>query len=791
MQNVRNVASKPAIVLGTAFTLGLFLTGLRIIILRAELNNATPVDSLALVARGSLQDWTILFFIAVITLALNYGNSAELQFRWSGVAFIMLGNLTLLLGITNVLAVGMLGEPLTLSWMKYSDIFNSYSTFDSILHLISPGMVLAVAAAMVVFNAISLLSAIQFNRWPKSGWKIIFCTAPYAALLITVSASAGSIPQQNIRGKLSSPSLAFVFSLYSKERYTPEFVQQDGDHPLETAAPSIKPEIKPGQIKNVVFFILESMPAKYAQGFDGQYPVTPNLLKHSAIGRRFTNAYSHAPASTYFLISLTAAIVPELSTNPMTYSYPNLRLDTIVSVLNERGFRSGYFDSADSRFQDADKYMVNSGFETVLDHRDWPCDVGVYENSYPDNEFLNTGNDLCTVGPMLDWIKQEPDRPFVVMMRTGMTHYPYFPGEQSRDYVEDEDLNRYLNAVRVGDEAFGMVMDYLTENDMLDATLVVVVGDHGEAFGEHGTISHASGIYDENLRVPLMLINPQLFSGGTSDVVTGVFDLAPTVLDILDIPAPPSWQGHSVFAEGRPASVLFFTPWNGFQIGFRQGTTKFIYNANSEEASLFDLAADPNEQNNLASQDPSATNRAKRILGQLVRNQNAWIDRLLRGAGEFEPLAASSYGPRQLKIHATGTRFRTAPKARISVDGEEVGHIEINAAPSNAETTASDEQIAAATTTFTLPLAQTKCSRRVEIQFLKDEWEGEGQTGDTDLFIDSVELDGTVYRPQQFELITKRAGGKRKEYFVMWRTGAFQINLNVGPDCISSALASR
>ena len=787
-RNVRKATSQPAFVLGTAFTLGLFLTGLRFLILKPELSNSSPPDAMALMARGSLQDWTIVLFVALITLGLSHNDGDETKFRWSGVVFLVFGNLMLLLGMANTIAVPMLGEPLTLAWIKYSDVFNSPNTFDSLLHLMNFGMVLAVAVTLVAFNVLSLLLAGVLNRWFRFGWQAVFVAAPYSALLIAIGVGTGNIPASNISGKLTNPAFAFVYSLYSPDRFIPNFEQDEFHVPLETAPPSIKPEIEPGQIKNVLFYILESTPAKYAEGFGGAYPVTPNLVKHSAIGRRFTNAYAHVPASNYFLISLMAAIVPELSSNNMSYSYPDLRLETIATVLNDQGFRSGFFNSSDNRFQNTEQYMSGAGVETVLDHRDWHCEMGIYESTYAASEYLNTSNDLCTVGPMLDWIKEEPDQPFFVIMRTGMTHYPYFPGERNQLYVEDEDQNRYLNAVRVGDEAFGLVMDDLKQNNLLDSTLVVVAGDHGEAFGEHGTISHASGIYEENLRVPLMLINPQLFTGDTSDVVVGMYDLAPTVLDILDIPAPPSWKGHSVFAEGRPASVLLFTPWNGFQIGFRQGATKFIYNANSEEVLLYDLESDPGEEQNLTTVDPSATDKAKRTLAQLVRHQNAWTDRLLQGTEAFAPQTASAIGPRQLTILATGTQYKTAPKARISVDGKEVGHIEVRAAPTNAHAEASDEQIAAATTAYTFSVDQGKCSRRVEIDFLNDEWAGEDQTGDTDLFIGGVEMDGKEYGPLQYELITKGAGGKWGDYFVMWRKGAFWVNLDVGPDCIFSDL---
>ena len=783
------------LIVGTGLTLALFLTGLRILILKNELSDLSLLEGLVLVVRGSLQDWAFVLFIVLAALGSIWRLGATHGLSWRVVAFVAFSGLILLWGIANVSSVRLLGEPVTMSWILYSDIFNSTYILDSILHIFNLKLVLTAAAVTTVFVVISFLSAVLLEKWVEIGWKAFLAALTLMILLTSFGAGIGD--GQIGRGKLSNPTIAFGLSFFSEGRLTPDFAETgDGSsvsfkQMLGRAKPSQRPDTESGQIRNVVLFILESTPTKYTQGFDGIYPTTPNLLKYSAVGRKFTNAYAHAPASNYFLVSAMAGIIPELSPFSMTYSYPNLRLESIADVLKARGFRTGFFNSADNRFQNTVGFVSHAGFDTVKDHRDWPCETGIYEATHASWKYLNTSNDLCTVKPVLEWIGRDPDRPFFLTFKTGMTHYPYYPGQNSQNYVADEYLNRYLNAIRVGDEAFGRVMDYLSEKNLLNSTLVVAVGDHGEAFGEHGSYVHAAALYEENIHVPLVLINPELFSGGSSDVIGGISDVAPTILDLLDIPAPKTWQGLSLFSQERYNGVLFFAPWKGFQIGFREGTKKYIYNAHSEQSWLFDLANDPNEQHNLAGEFPAEMERAKLIMAEWVTAQHEWVAYLLKGSGAEVPAASADTGPSELVIYATGTSFKSAPKARVRIDDKTIGYIEVTLAPVNAEMPVTETQIDAAVTKFKFSLEALDCAKRVEVFFLNDEWAGENLTGDTDLYIERIELDHRLYWPKHFTLGTARAGGAKDGYFKLWRKGGFWVELDVPPDCLARDLVSR
>jgi arylsulfatase A-like enzyme len=217
------------------------------------------------------------------------------------------------------------------------------------------------------------------------------------------------------------------------------------------------------------------------------------------------------------------------------------------------------------------------------------------------------------------------------MLWTTMTHYPYFAPQEEVDFATDDvELYRYLNALRHGDRALGRLLAALDRLDIADDTLVVVVGDHGEAHGQHGERGHGSQLYQENIHIPLVLINPRLFRGETSDAIGGLVDIAPTIMDILGLPPAPIWQGRSLLAADRPPRTYFFSPLAELLFGYREGDRKYIYNASRGSFEIYDLGRDPTEQQNVYNDDPEVRDA---ILGRLA----AWVqyqDRFIRSLAE-------------------------------------------------------------------------------------------------------------------------------------------------------------
>jgi arylsulfatase A-like enzyme len=160
---------------------------------------------------------------------------------------------------------------------------------------------------------------------------------------------------------------------------------------------------------------------------------------------------------------------------------------------------------------------------------------------------------------------------------------------------------------------------------VLDSTLVVVVGDHGEAFGQHGHYVHGVDLYEEEVHVPLMLINRRLFHGETDSTLGGMIDVAPTILDLLGATPPASWQGRSLFDSLRTRRVYLFTSRSRVLFGYREGNQKFIYDAGSNSAELYDLVKDPAESSNVIAAWPGTAQAGRERLAAWVQFQRRFL----------------------------------------------------------------------------------------------------------------------------------------------------------------------
>jgi membrane-anchored protein YejM (alkaline phosphatase superfamily) len=165
-------------------------------------------------------------------------------------------------------------------------------------------------------------------------------------------------------------------------------------------------------------------------------------------------------------------------------------------------------------------------------------------------------NDRDNVGALLDFMgRRQPDHPFFAFMFFESPHARYeFPPESvirtpyldrmnyaTMDLQRDIGLikNRYLNAVHHLDSQLARVFEYLEANGLLDNTIVIVTGDHGEEFMEKGRWGHASAFTEEQTRVPLLLHVPGE-APRDIDRMTSHLDLPATVLGLLGVSNPPS-----------------------------------------------------------------------------------------------------------------------------------------------------------------------------------------------------------------------------------------------------------
>jgi arylsulfatase A-like enzyme len=194
------------------------------------------------------------------------------------------------------------------------------------------------------------------------------------------------------------------------------------------------------------------------------------------------------------------------------------------------------------------------------------------------------------------------------------------------------------------DRRVGWLLDALDRRGLRERTLVVVTSDHGEAFGEHGLYLHGKGLYDELLRVPLLVAGPGVPAGLRVGAPVSLTDLAPTLAELLGVPCCAGAQGRSFAALLRGAApgerVVYAGSPNHAGRGTHalvEGSLKWIAHAGGGGA-LYDLAADPGETRDLAAERPADAQRLAARTEALVAETEALRTRRLarRGADELD-----------------------------------------------------------------------------------------------------------------------------------------------------------
>lgn len=577
---------------------------------------------------------TSVFAVALLLTRRRPRVCAVLPTVFRGVALI-----SVLLALINIRALAELSRPLSYQWLYYSHFFRSLDTYNALSTVLSwewPLQALAVCgmflvAEFVAFRVLSpavsrpvwrralLWSALPVGlgllagyRWvARPGRDLAYLQNPVVALL----ASAIHASDRPVLARTVTPVGPEDFLTVAERSATQTSLSRAKGHaPADPA------------VRNVVIVVLESVAAQYVGAYGATHGVTPELDSLRRGGRLYANIYAHGPSTTNSLLALLLSIYPWHTFRPVTRVHPTIELPSLSSELKRRGYRTGFFAAEDNRFQRADEFLAGR-FDVVTDYTDFPCDQ---------QESTAEGSDHCAVRTFEEWLDAPPAGPFLAVLWTGQTHWPYMVTPRARvphtaDSVATR-FRRYLEALRESDRAVGGMLRLLDRRHLLDSTLVVVLGDHGEAFGQHGHQVHRD-LFEEEVHIPLLFINQRLFRGETDSLVGGMVDVAPTIMDLLDLPMPGSWQGRSLFDPAHSGRAYLFGPYSGL-FGLREGDLKLILDdASRKPPQLFDLRDDPHEQRNIASEAPEVISTGRERLAAWVQYQDRFFERILARPG--------------------------------------------------------------------------------------------------------------------------------------------------------------
>lgn len=527
--------------------------------------------------------------------------------RRLGAALLALSALTVLYAVVSVQVFTYLRSPLTYPLLYLAGDLDSMRS--SLGTFVSPRYV----AALVVVPALHVLAVVFCSRRSRATSGRVRLVA--GAVSLAAASAWFAWGAVTAHGRWSdrpdvlialNPHWRFLVSLG-------EGLRGDGTPRMDDAFPQdFLSDFRPGRPKptrlsparpqNVLLVVLESTGAKYMSLYGSPYPTTPHLDAEAGHALVFDAFYAHVGLTANSLVALGISVYPYMTWREYTQDYPRFPGDTLASVLGPQGYRTAFLTTQFLDYVGLGDFLENRGFDEI---RDW--------KQLSDREPIGSwgGDDDVLVDRTLEWIDRDRGRPFFGLLWTQLSHHPYDPSPRQGvvDFFEGKpeppdawDLNRYLNTIAEVDRQLGRLFDGLRARGLADDTLVVVTGDHGECFGDpHPTWGHGFRLWDEGLRVPLMLWNPRLFPKGKHKAtVGGHVDVSPTILDVLALPSPPAWEGTSLLEKRRPARTYFYAANDDYLLGVREGTFKYVYDVTRGREALYDLASDPDEKSNVA-----------------------------------------------------------------------------------------------------------------------------------------------------------------------------------------------
>ncbi len=252
------------------------------------------------------------------------------------------------------------------------------------------------------------------------------------------------------------------------------------------------------------------------------------------------------------------------------------------------------------------------------------------------------------------WFDKKPPGKFFAFIHFYDAHAPYEPPDP---YIPEivTPMSMYQGELRYVDSVIGRLFDEMNEKKVWEDTVLIITGDHGEMLGEHREMGHGYYIYQQALRVPLIVVIPGKKGKTSIEKPVQIVDVMPTILDILQIGIPKTVQGVSTtpLFDGTPTGPRFAysESLSGTQTfgtaplrSIQDATYKYIDTARPE---LYDIRTDKLEEKNLYDQKKDLAGKMKSALQNVMARYSADVketaaERKL-SAEESEQFAALGY----------------------------------------------------------------------------------------------------------------------------------------------------
>ncbi|HEX5656508.1 MAG TPA: sulfatase-like hydrolase/transferase [Polyangiales bacterium] len=504
---------------------------------------------------------------------------------------------------------------------------------------------LHVCLALLTFGTAALGFGLGlFWSWRLAGVRRVVDNGRFASALALVALAVGAANVRTLDDNLNvrvalfdarSPTSRALLSAFDPWLRQLEQRNQPAHKTYAPRPTASLPAIAPGA--HVVLITIDALRADHLGSYGYARPVSPKLDAFAQEAVQFERAYAQAPHSSYSLSSLhTSAYLHEV----VELGLP-LPEATLARALSAHGYHTAAFYTSG---------IFHTEGEKLASLRDSAFGFKLFDHTDRESE-QQTERVLAEV----ERIKQRGEPPSLLWVHYFDVHEPY----QETTFGSGE-MDRYDSEIlHVDREVDRLIreLDARLERDVV----IAITADHGEEFRDHGGVYHGSTLYDEQVRVPLILRAPGLAPAHVAAPVESI-DVAPTLLSIVGAPVPTSMRGRDLRAPPPPA---VYSAVLTKRMALRW-PHKLIADLRFGLYELYDLASDPDERKNLAGSDEAT-------LSELRGMVYGWLDAIDDQHGD--DLAYE----RALNLGRLGDRRAVEPLSALLLDASALARLRVEA----------------------------------------------------------------------------------------------------------------
>jgi len=423
---------------------------------------------------------------------------------------------------------------------------------------------------------------------------------------------------------------------------------------------------------NIIVFTIDTLRADHLECYGYDEVKTPNINRLAGEGILFKYTIAQTPLTLPSHSSIFTGAYPlyhGVRDNGSFYLEEDQT--TLAEVLKDKGYATAAFVAA---FVLDSRWGLQQGFDHYYDN----FDLTKYKTVSLD-AVQRRGDEVLVEA--YKWLEENHKKKFFAWIHLYDPHTPYDPPEPYKSQYSGKRFGLYDGEIAYVDQLIGEFRTFMEEQKLLDRTLVVFTGDHGESLGEHKESAHGFFIYDASVRVPLIIRFPgNKLSNTVLDNQVRSIDIMPTLLHLVNAEVPESVQGKSLLSlmlnkeAGDELQAYSETCWPRYHYGWselkflRLGQYKFI---DAPKPELYDVMEDPGEMDNIVSKKASVAQEMKRKLDTLIKEHS------IKGIEDIGPKRIDDDS--LVKLQALGYigSFRTSSKERGERRGDPKDKIEL------------------------------------------------------------------------------------------------------------------